>query len=262
PDFDLALIDAGEQSGRLDSCFRALMDYYNERAVIARQMIVQLIYPVILVHFAVLVFLIVLPFAGSQFHASLPFLFLKAALVLLPFYAVTVALIYAMQNKRGERWRSLIESAIAWIPVLGGARRCLALARLAMALEALLSAGVNVIEAWEIAARVSSSAALGRVVERWKTRLMAGSTPAELIQATPLFPGPFASLYASGEVSGKLDETLNRLHVYYQEEGSHKLQMLAQWVPRAIYFIVALIIAYNIIQFYTGYFRQAVNVGF
>jgi hypothetical protein len=35
----------------------------------------------------------------------------------------------------------------------------------------------------------------------------------------------------------------------------HKLQAVAQWVPRAIYLIIVLAIAYEIIQFYTGYFN-------
>jgi len=39
PAFDLALIGAGEQSGRLDTCFRLLADYYNDRARVIKQVI-------------------------------------------------------------------------------------------------------------------------------------------------------------------------------------------------------------------------------
>ena len=49
-------------------------------------MISQLIYPVGLIHLAAFIFLIVLPFAQSQFNASLTWLFVKAALVLAPLY--------------------------------------------------------------------------------------------------------------------------------------------------------------------------------
>src|ERR1019366_3077671 len=52
PAFDIALLEAGERSGRLDACFRLLSDYYNDRARIAKQVISQLIYPVGLIHFA------------------------------------------------------------------------------------------------------------------------------------------------------------------------------------------------------------------
>jgi type II secretory pathway component PulF len=256
PEFDIALIDAGERSGRLDACFRLLADYYNDRARITKQVISQLVYPVGLIHFAALVFLIVLPFAKSQFNASLIWLFVKAALVLSPLYFITFFLIYATQSKHGEKWRALIESFARMIPILGTARRFLALARLAAALEALINAGVNIIEAWDLAAAASGSPALRHAVEKWKPEVIAGRTPAEVLRERREFPEMFSNLYASGEVSGKLDETLRRLYAHYQEEGTHKLQAFAQWVPRLIYFLVAGIIAYKIVTFYTGYFQQ------
>jgi type IV pilus assembly protein PilC len=262
PVFDTALIDAGERSGRLDACFRMLADYYNDRARVIKLVISQLIYPVVLVHLAAFVFLIVLPFAASQFNASLFWLFIKAALVLAPLYGGVAVMIYALQSKHGEQWRASLESILRPIPLLGAARHYLALSRLSAALEALINAGVTVIEAWNLAATASGSPAFRRAVATWKPQLAAGRTPAELVRASPLFPETFANLYASGEVSGKLDETLRRLYSYYQEEGALKLQIFAQWTPRLAYCIVAGIIAYKIIQFYTSYFNAALNTGF
>jgi type II secretory pathway component PulF len=89
-----------------------------------------------------------------------------------------------------------------------------------------------------------------------KPEIIAGRTPAEVIREHSQFPELFANLYASGEISGKLDETLKRLYAYYQEEGSHKLQSFAQWMPRLIYGLVAAMVAYNVIKFWTGYFNQ------
>ncbi|HTA94969.1 MAG TPA: type II secretion system F family protein [Verrucomicrobiae bacterium] len=256
PEFDIALIEAGERSGRLDSCFRLLADYYNDRARIAKQVISQLAYPVGLIHFAAFVFLIILPFAASQFNASLFFLCGKAALILAPLYVVTFFLIYATQSKHGEKWRTRIESFARPIPILGTARRFLALARLAAALEALISAGVNIVEAWDLAATACGSPALRRAVESWKPQIVAGRTPAEVLRERREFPEMFANLYATGEVSGKLDETLKRLYAYYQEEGTRKLHAFAQWMPRLVYCVVAIVIAYKVITFYTGYFQQ------
>src|SRR5262249_5230330 len=64
PAFDIALLHAGEQSGRLDACFRLLSDYYSDRARMARQIIADLLYPAFLFHFAIFI----LPFA--QFFQS------------------------------------------------------------------------------------------------------------------------------------------------------------------------------------------------
>jgi type IV pilus assembly protein PilC len=259
PVFDIALIEAGERSGRLDACFRLLADYYNDRARVTKVVISQLIYPVGLIHVAAFVFLIVLPFARSQFNASLTWLFIKAALALAPLYGIVVLMIYALQSKHGEQWRARLESILRPVPLLGTARRYLALSRLAAALEALISAGVNIMEAWTLAAAASGSPAFRRAVAAWKPQLNAGQTPAELVRTCPLFPETFANLYASGEVSGKLDETLRRLYAYYQEEGTLKLNTFATWVPRLIYLLVALLIGYEIIQFWQGYFNQINN---
>ena len=156
-------------------------------------------------HLAIFVFLIVLPFAGSQFNASLPWLFVKAALILAPLYGAVALMIYALQSQHGEQWRARLESLLRPVPLLGTARHYLALSRLAAALEALISAGVNVIEAWNLAATASGSPAFRRALMAWKLSLDAGQTPPNSC-ALSAFPETFANLYASGEVNGKLEE--------------------------------------------------------
>ena len=256
PEFDLALIGAGEQSGRLDACFRMLADYYDDRARVIRQVISQLIYPVGLIHLAAFVFLIILPFAASQFNASLPLLFAKAVLILSPLYGAVALMIYATQSKHGENWRAWIEAFWRLVPILGKARHDLALSRLAAALESLISAGVNIFEAWDLAATASGSPALRRAVAAWKPQVVAGQMPSEAVNLCPLFPETFANLYASGEVSGKLDETLRRLNRLYNEDGTRKLNAFATWTPRLVYLLVALMIGYKVVQFWSGYFNQ------
>jgi type II secretory pathway component PulF len=252
PAFDLALIGAGEQSGRLDICFRLLADYYNDRARVIKQVISQLIYPVGLIHLAAIIFLIVLPYAASQFNASLTLLIVKAALILSPLYGAVALLIYATQSKHGENWRAGIEAFLRLVPILGKARHYLALSRLAAALESLISAGVNIFESWDLAATASGSPALRRAVAAWKPQVVAGQMPSEAVRRCPQFPETFANLYASGEVSGKLDESLRHLNQLYNEEGSRKLNAFAAWMPRLVYLLVMLIVAYKVIQFWNG----------
>ncbi len=254
PDFDLTLIEAGERSGRLDQCFRSLESYYNQRAVIARQIISQMLYPAFLIHFAALIFLVVVPYAFSQFSASLPMLFAKAALKLLPIYIVTALTIYANQSKHNSKWRMVMDRIWNCFPILRSARHSLALSRLTLALEALISAGVGVIQAWELAVNASNSPRLMRAVAEWKSHFENGRTPAELVNMHSVFPETFANLYHSGEISGKLDETLKRLHEFYQQDSAYKIGLLADWGPKIAYIIVALMIGYEIINFYQGYY--------
>ena len=176
--------------------------------------------------------------------------------LLVPLYALVAFLIYAAQSSHTELWRSWLERLLHPVPVLGTARHYLALARLTSSLEALLSAGINIIEAWEMAAQSSGSPALRRTVSGWRKQFENGVTPSETVNASSLFPETFASLYHTGEVSGTLDDTLRRLHRYYLEEGSRKLKALCQWFPRGVYLIIVFLIAYRIVSFWTGYFQQ------
>jgi type II secretory pathway component PulF len=257
PAFDIALLHAGEQSGRLDACLRLLANYYEDRARVARQITSDLLYPAFLFHFAIFIFAFIRWFQGGnavQFAS-------QTLGVYLAVYAVILLLIYAGQSRHGERWRAAIESLLRPVPVLGTARQYLALARLSAALEALLSAGVTIIEAWELAGAASGSPALRRAVLGWRPLVDAGQTPAEAVSTSARFPQLFVHQYATGEISGKLDDTLRRLNQYYQEEGSRKLHTFTQWTPRAIYFGVMLMIAYWIVHFYLGYFQQVQNAG-
>jgi type II secretory pathway component PulF len=252
PSFDLALLQAGEKSGRLPACFKLLGDYYQERARLLREMLSRLMYPVFLFHFAIFIMPIAQLFAAGGIGVYLK----QTVGVLLPLYALVFLMAYAAQGKHGERWRGLLEKIVRGIPILGRARRELALARLAAALEALLNAGVNMIEAWELAASASGSPALRRTVWKWRPRLQAGETPAEALRRSRPFPELFANMYHTGEISGQLDETLHRLHVLYQDSAAQKFRALAEWTPRLVYLAVALMIARWIVSFYVGYFGR------
>ena len=164
PEFDASLLHAGEQSGRLDATFRLLADYYTDRARIARQVIADLAYPAFLFHFAIFI----LPFAEFFSSGNWVVYLAKTFGVLLPIYAVICLAIFASQSRHGETWRGWMESLFQRVPGLGTARRYLALARLSAALEALLSAGVTIIQAWELASAASGSPALRRTVLAWR----------------------------------------------------------------------------------------------
>jgi type IV pilus assembly protein PilC len=253
PAFDLTVIEAGEKSGRLDACFRLLADHYADRARIARQMISDLIYPAFLLHLLVGVSSLVLFFWFPRL-ALLPVIGLGLV------YALTISLLYAAQNKHGEAWRAWVESVLHPIPVLGAARQYLALSRLSAALEALISAGVTIIEAWELAATACGSPALRRTVLGWKLKLNAGQTPAETLATSSRFPAMFTNQYRTGEVSGKLDETLRRLHEYYENEGSRKLHAVARWVPILIYLLILIAGGAFVIWFWLRYYGQVSQI--
>lgn len=260
PPFDHALIAAGEASGRLDITFRALGTYYEQRAAMLRQILSGVAYPIFILHLAILIF----PtryLTGLFLANGVQDLILQKAAVLLPCYLLIGLAVFALQGSRGPHWRGLMERILNGIPLLGSARRDLALSRLASSLEALLSAGVPIIQAWGIAAEASGSQRLRNTIRRAIPKMETGVTPSETLRQSSAFPELFSSLYATGEVSGQLDATLRRLHNHYEEQGARKYQNLTAWTPKLLFLLVALAIGYQVITFYMGYFNQLNQLG-
>lgn len=256
PAFDAALLHAGEQSGRLPACFELLASHYERASALLRKSLTSVFYPALLFHMAVLI----APLQDLVRTWNVAAYLAQVLIVLIPVYAIVGFILLALQGQHGERWRAVVESVIHHIPLFGGARRHLALARLASALEALTAAGVNIVEAWSLSAAASGSPAIGKTVTSWKPLLEGGATPGELVRSARVFPELFANLYHTGEITGSLDETLRRLHRIYQDEGERQLQLVAEWTPKLVYFGVVLIVAWQVIRFWSGYFEQINNV--
>lgn len=259
PAFDVALLDAGERSGRLPNCCRLLSIYYNSRARLVRGFITPLIYPVFMLHFAALIFPVD-TLTRLVWKGETTAYVLQKAMLLLPLYAMVLAGIVLLQGSRSETWRAALEAILHPIPLLGTARRSLALSRLSAALEALINAGVLMVEAWELAAAASGSPALRRVVAHAKPRLLAGMPPSEMISGSRHFPEMFKNFYSGGELSGQLDQTLGRMSAYYEDEGTRQLQWFMRLAAGAITAIIMGLVVWQIISFYAGYFRQIGDV--
>lgn len=259
PEFDVALLSVGEESGRLDASFKLLARYHASRAKIIRDTISGLIVTVMTLN----VFLLVFPLGyltafaqgiiNGDFAQCLPFLIEKAAAFGV-LYGTVFFFIFACQGNRGGGWRAAVEAVFRMIPLLRTAIKYLALARLASALGALTGAGVSVIKSWELASAACGSQHLKQEVLKWTPQIETGLTPAEMVGQISYFPEMFQNLYHSAEISGKLDETLVRLHTYYEEEGFHTLRLFTRILNGIIYGSVATLVAFNVIRFWMNYY--------
>jgi len=255
PDFDLSLLYAGENSGRLDDCFKLLSEYYRTRSENIRETRGLLIYPIFIVHFAVFI----IPFP-ALFQSGDVMAYASQTLgILVPLYLFYMALSWATQSNRARFWRSIVERVVGLIPLLGAGVKCLALSRFCLALEALLNAGVGIKEAWEIASQASGSPAMEAQVDSFPLAIDQGKTPGEWLETSSFFPELFVMSYTSGEMSGRLDENLKRLRRVYEEDGNRKIRAFSVWLPRLIYFGIVLALAWYIISFWTGYYKDVLN---
>jgi type IV pilus assembly protein PilC len=249
PEFDIALIRAGEHSGRLDQAFSVLARHHEAEATNWQIVAQEAAYPMLVLHVAV--FIVPLPLFVRT--GSISQYLLHSIGTLLIGYIVVAWVLWATRPTRPERWRRWMERILLRVPILGAARSDLALARLAGSLEALLSAGVLITEAWPMASLASGSNLMERTVATWVEPLASGVTPSELVQTCGLFPVAFASAYATGEVSGKLEEQLRRLARTHEEDGFRNLRLFSQWSPRVFYGLVSIWIAFQILALAGGY---------
>ena len=260
PEFDIALLSAGEQSGRLDYSFKALGDYYEARVQIIRETLSSLAVAALNLHVFFLVFplglLIALAMGIMQanYIMCIPFIVEKIVVYGLLWGSI-LFFIFACQGKRGERWRAVLEYVHQVVPLLRTALKYLALYRLTTALDALVNSGLSIVQCWPMAAAASGSPYLKKQISGWKTEFEASMTAAELVRQERYFPEMFANLYHTGEISGHLDDTLKRLQTYYHEEGFRLLRLFARIVSRIIYFLIAIVIAYNVVVFWVHYFN-------
>jgi type II secretory pathway component PulF len=253
PEFDIALIDAGERSGRLDTTLKLLARYYDDRARLIRQVISGMAYPFLVLHMAILIFpvsaLTHFVQTWNVFEFVIPKLMIAFSL-----YAVIAAIVFSSRGKRGEAWRAMIEKIYHYIPLLGSARQNLAMARFCAALEALLSAGVSITKAWTLAASASGSPSVRRASAEIVGYIEEGYAPGSILDQYAEFPDLFTNLYRSAEISGRLDEALRRLYEMFQEMAERQLRALSQWAPRLVGIFIMVLVGYQILNFWKDYY--------
>lgn len=265
PEFDIALIEAGEKSGRLDTCLRQLSEYYNNRATVMRTIIGGLAYPVVLLHLAVLIFptslfgqFIWKGLVDGSVEVIRHYVLAKLSIFLVG-YGLVLLLSWLGNDNRSRGWRAVTERLSGFVPWYGKARKSMAMGRLALGLEALLAAGVVTVRAWELAALASGSPAIIKAVEKARLLIQGGELPGNAIAKYKVFPQLFVSLYRTGEASGKLDDSLGELRQNYLEQGTRQYKSFGEWLPRVLFIGFAVYFGYQIITFYMGYFGGIVD---
>src|SRR6185503_10922724 len=100
------------------------------------------------------------------------------------------------------------------------------------------------------------SVRLKREVAGWPPLLEEGVTPAQLLAESRAFPELFSTMYNTGEISGTIDDSLVRLQRLHQERGTSQFRIIADWLPKIVYFIIVIYVAYCIINAYMSHYNQ------
>jgi len=225
PEFYRALAHGGEQSGALPTVLQHLADYLDARQALRQKTSLALLYPILVgvVATAIVTGLLVyvVPQVVQVFQQSrqaLPWLtraliglstFLRAAwpYLLLVFVAATTTVHMALRRPAyRHRWHALLLT----LPWLGPLVRGVDSSRFASTLAILVGGGVPLLAALASGARVMGNVAMREAVERAIERVREGVSLARALGETRAFPPLLVHLVASGEVSGKLEQMLER----------------------------------------------------
>jgi len=225
PEFYRALVRGGEESGALPTVLQHLADYLDARQALRQKTTLALLYPalVAIVATAIVTGLLVyvVPQVVQVFQQSrqaLPLLtraliglsgFLRAAWPYLAVLAVGSAIVTRMALRRPairRRWHALVLN----LPWLGPLARGVDTARFASTLAILVGGGVPLLAALASGARVTGNAVMREAVERAIERVREGVSLARALGETGAFPPLLVHLVASGEMSGKLEQMLER----------------------------------------------------
>jgi type II secretory pathway component PulF len=248
------IIGAGERAGRLGPAFQQLADYFGMLAGARRDALQGMAYPLLLLHLGLFVGVLVPGLmAQSDFSAILG----RFGLALFALYAAAYAGWLGLRALLAAApGNATLDRALNALPVLGRARRALAMARFTKVYHGCLLAGLPMSETVETAARASASGALGEAGRQLVAVLARGGALGPTFLSCGAFPPAFARSYATAEESGGLDKDLARWSALYQDEAARGVKTASALLSKLLYFAVLLFIAWTVIHAYSGYLGE------
>ncbi len=248
---------AGEQSGTLESCFQRLHAYYDRSAKTRAKIVSTLTYPAMVVVVAIVVFVIIIAVAVPAFTTAfneigsdLPGVtkalmavstfFTKWWWLLLAILALLAAAYLAV--RRTERGRAALA---AWSLTRAPLRRIHSMnaaAQFAHSMATLLAAGLPLPWALEVTANVVSNYTFSLAVRQVRQDVERGRPMTESMAGIECFPAMLTEMVGVGERSGALEETLDVIGGYYDNEVSVTTARLLAVLEPAITIALAVLV--------------------
>jgi type IV pilus assembly protein PilC len=266
----VASLMAGERSGNLESVLRRYVSYAKLMSSIRRKTISAMLYPAILVGLAVVVVGIIvfrLVPAFSDFYASfgseLPWTTL--AIVAISEFArdqwlllvvATVLVVYLLRvwlSRAGQRVR--LDRAMLSLPVVGMIVRKFATSQMARTLATLLGGGIPLVQALEVSASSVSNRHVARELDTVAQSVREGQSLAATMRERGVFPDVAIKMTEVGEATGALQDMLNSVADFYDEELETNLERFVTLLEPALLIILGIVIAGLLLALYLPLFQ-------
>lgn len=271
----IAMVRAGEATGNLDVILMKLVSYIEKAAKIKSQIKSAMMYPIIVVAVAIAVIsallLFVVPVFAEQYADSgreLPFL----TQVVIDFSAwisgnwyvvILLGIIVGGLMKiyiKTDDGRVKFDGLLLKSPVLGDLLRKIAVGRFCSTMSSMLTSGVNLLEALSICAASSGNKVIENFIFNAKDSLEKGNKLSDPLSEGDLFPDMVISMVSVGEATGALDEMLEKVSEFYEEEVDLAVQTMLSMIEPIMIVGIGGVVGFIVIAMYLPIFDMASNV--
>ncbi|MGQ7301532.1 type II secretion system F family protein [Marinobacter nauticus] len=239
----IAMIHVGENTGMLDDSFKRLSEILELERDTKRRVKQALRYPTfvviaLLAALMVVNFLVIPRFASvfAKLGADLPFLtqvlvgtsnFLLGYWPLMLF-AVAAGAVLIRQWKRTEQGRLMWDRYKLKLPIIGPLLELITLSRFARNFATMLKAGMPVTHALTVVADATDNAWIGSHIKDMRLGIERGESLLRTARHSEMFTPLILQMIAVGEETGSVDDMLNNVADFYDEDVDYGLKRLAE----------------------------------
>lgn len=258
----IASINAGEEGGVLEEVLAKLADNLEREDEFSSKVKGAMIYPVIVVVGMIIVVIIMMVFVipkllglYSDFGADLPMAtqvlmsvsnFFQKFWFLIPVFVFGFATFIKISSQN-EKLRLTVDTYKFRIPIYGELTKKNILANTMRTMSMLLSAGIALVEALRIVAKVADNELYNLAYLKIAERVQKGFSIANSFEETEIFPPIVNQMVATGEATGKLDEVLMRVSDYFATEAEQSVKSLTSAIEPLIMIVLGVGVAFLVV---------------
>jgi len=242
PKFAIAMIRAGEKSGKMDESMNLVADQMDKEYQLKKKIRGAMIYPSIvlstMIVISILMLVYVMPTLVSTFTelgVELPLstkVMIWTSSAIINNYVLIIILFLAflfgiIAVSKTEKFKRTAGNIIFHLPLMAPLVQKINSARTARTLSSLVSSGVEIIEALDVTSDVVQNFHYKEVLKKAKEEIKKGSKMSSIFKKyEKIYPPLVGEMIAVGEETGKLSDMLFKLAVFYEGEVSETTKNL------------------------------------
>jgi type II secretory pathway component PulF len=258
-----SVVHSGEASGNIDLVLSRLADFLEKERDFEDTVKLALIYPAfVLVVGAITVAVLlgfVIPKLTVMFQDMGQLLPLPTRILIavsrafshwwwLILLGACLAVFLWRRSSRLPQVRIFIDGVKIKTVLLGSTILKTEISRLARTLSLLLSGGLPIVTALEIASSSLQNRVIKTEVQKFKEKINSGASLSACLKESGLFPEMVESIVRVGEEAGSLDKSLNRISEDYEKEVDRQLKALTRLLEPMVILVMGLIVGFIVLS--------------